>query len=174
MACLNCMPNIISFKVKTMALDKTDFDLLRLLRNNARLANKDLAEKVGVAPSTALERIRRMRESRVIQGYHAEIEPAAVGIGLQAMIAIRLTRHSRHLLETFHQHLLALPEVLAFYHVAGADDYLVHVGVPDSGHLRELALRAFTERPEVAHIETHLIFEFRRNPDLPVYADEAK
>jgi DNA-binding Lrp family transcriptional regulator len=154
-----------------MALDKTDFDLLRLLRKNARLPNKDLAERVGVAPSTALERIRRMRESRAILGYHAEIAPSAVGIGLQAMIAIRLTRHSRELLETFHQHLMTLPEVMAFYHVAGADDYLVHVGVRDSDHLRDFALSAFTERPEVAHIETHLIFEFRRNPELPVYAD---
>ena len=154
-----------------MALDKTDFDLLRLLRKNARLPNKDLAERVGVAPSTALERIRRMRESRAIQGYHAEIAPAAVGIGLQAMIAIRLTRHSRALLETFHQHLMTLAEVMAFYHVAGADDYLVHVGVRDSDHLRDFALSAFTERPEVAHIETHLIFEFRRNPELPVYLD---
>lgn len=155
-----------------MALDKTDFDLLRLLRKNARLPNKDLAERVGVAPSTALERIRRMRESRAILGYHAEIAPSAVGIGLQAMIAIRLTRHSRELLETFHQHLMTLPEVMAFYHVAGADDYLVHVGVRDSDHLRDFALSAFTERPEVAHIETHLIFEFRRNPELPVYADQ--
>jgi DNA-binding Lrp family transcriptional regulator len=155
-----------------MALDKTDFDLLRLLRKNARLPNKDLAERVGVAPSTALERIRRMRESRAILGYHAEIAPSAVGIGLQAMIAIRLTRHSRELLETFHQHLMTLPEVMAFYHVAGADDYLVHVGVRDSNHLRDFALSAFTERPEVAHIETHLIFEFRRNPELPVYADQ--
>lgn len=154
-----------------MALDKTDFDLLRLLRKNARLPNKDLAERVGVAPSTALERIRRMRESRAILGYHAEIAPSAVGIGLQAMIAIRLTRHSRGLLETFNQHLMTLPEVMAFYHVAGADDYLVHVGVRDSNHLRDFALSAFTERPEVAHIETHLIFEFRRNPELPVYAD---
>lgn len=155
-----------------MALDKTDFDLLRLLRKNARLPNKDLAERVGVAPSTALERIRRMRESRAILGYHAEIAPSSVGIGLQAMIAIRLTRHSRELLETFHQHLMTLPEVMAFYHVAGADDYLVHVGVRDSNHLRDFALSAFTERPEVAHIETHLIFEFRRNPELPVYADQ--
>lgn len=155
-----------------MRLDKIDFALLRLLRNNARLPNKDLAEKVGVAPSTALERVRRLRETRAILGYHAEIAPQAVGIGLQAMVAIRLTRHSRTLLDAFHDHLLTLPEVLSFYHVAGADDYLVHVGVRDSDHLRDFALTAFTERPEVAHIETHLIFEFRRNPELPVWADD--
>ena len=73
------------------------------------------------------------------------------------------------MVESFHTHLRALPEALAFYHVAGADDFLVHVGVRDSAHLREFALAAFTERPEVVHIETHLIFEFHRNTDdLPL------
>ena len=151
------------------ALDRIDVALLRLLRKNARLPNKDLAEKTGVAPSTALERVRRLRESRAILGFHAEVAPAAIGIGLQAMIAVRLARHSRDLVDSFHEHLLSLPEVLAFYHVAGVDDFLVHVGVRDSNHMRDFAMTAFTERPEVAHIETRLIFEFRRNPELPVY-----
>ena len=83
---------------------------------------------------------------------------------------MRLRRHSRALVDSFHTHLLGLHEVMAFYHLAGADDFLVHVGVRDSDHLREFALSAFTERDEVAHIETHLIFEFRRNPGLPVYS----
>lgn len=156
-----------------MALDRIDFALLRLLRKNARLPNKELAARVGVAPSTALERVRRLREARVIRGFHAEIAPSAVGIGLQAMVAVRLRQHSRAQVESFHEHLLALPEVLAFYHVAGADDFEVHVGVRDSDHLRDFALSAFTERPEVAHIETRLIFEFRRSPELPVYAGPA-
>jgi len=152
------------------APDRTDFALLRLLRKNARLPNKTLAERCGIAPSTALERIRRLHESRTILGYHAEIAPAAVGIGLQAMVSVRLARHSRDLVDSFHRHLLALDEVLAFYHLAGADDFMVHVGVRDSDHLRDFALAAFTEREEVAHIETRLIFEFRRSPGLPVFS----
>ena len=149
-----------------MELDRIDFELLRLLRKNARLANKDLAEHAGIAPSTALERVRRLREANVLQGFHAEVAPEAIGIGLQALVAVRMTRHSRTLLDSFHAHLRGLPEVLAFYHVAGAEDFLVHVGVRDSQHLRDFTLSAFTERPEVAHIQTHLIFEFQRNTQL--------
>lgn len=152
--------------LRWMELDRIDFELLRLLRKNARLANKDLAEIAGIAPSTALERVRRLREANVLQGFHAEVAAEAVGIGLQALVAVRMTRHSRTLLESFHAHLGTLPEVLAFYHVAGAEDFLVHVGVRDSQHMRDFALTAFTERPEVAHIQTHLIFEFQRNTDL--------
>ncbi len=157
-----------------MHLDRIDFAIVRELRKNARLPNKNLAERVGVAPSTALERVRRLRERGAITGYHAEIAPAAVGIGLQAMISVRLARHSRGDLDAFHAYLLTLRGVLAFYHVAGANDFLLHVAVADSGQLRDFALDAFTTRPEVAHIETSLIFTFRRNPDVPIYgqADE--
>ena len=152
-------------------LDRIDTALLGLLRKNARLPNKDLAEKVGIAPSTALERVRRMREAKILLGYHAEIAPEAMGVGLQAMISVRLARHSRALVDGFHQHLLGLPEVLACYHVAGADDFLAHVGVRDSEHLRQFTLTALTEREEVAHIETRLIFEFQRNVELPAHGD---
>ncbi|MGY0504594.1 Lrp/AsnC family transcriptional regulator [Luteimonas sp. e5] len=148
-------------------LDRTDLALLQLLRKNARLANKDLAARTGIAPSTALERVRRLRESRVLLGYHAEVAPQALGIGLQALVAVRLAQHSRALVDGFHAHLLSRPEVIAFYHLAGADDFLVHVGARDSAHLRELALAVFTERPEVAHIQTHLIFDFHRSTALP-------
>lgn len=151
-----------------MLLDRIDFELLTLLRKNARMPNKVLAEKVSIAPSTALERVRRLRESGAIQGFHAEVSPVAVGIGLQAMVSIRLARHSRKGVDGFRKHVLGLPEVLALYHVAGSDDFLVHVGVRDSDHLRDFALSAFTERREVDHIETRLIFEFRRNTDLAI------
>lgn len=153
-----------------MELDRIDRRILRLLRNNARMPNKDLADRAQIAPSTALERVRKLHEAKVILGYHAEVAPLAIGIGLQAMVAIRMTRHSRDSLEAFQAHLRQLPEVLAFYHVAGKDDFLVHVGVRDTRHLRDFELAAFTQREEVAHIETHLIFEFRRNPELPIAA----
>lgn len=153
-----------------MDLDRIDFALMQLLRKNARMANKELADRVGVAPSTALERIRRLREARVIQGYHADIQPKALGITLQAIVAIRLTQHSRALVDSFREHLLQLREVVSFYHLAGADDFQVHVAVQDAEHLRDFTLSAFTQRPEVSHIETRLIFEYRRSDELPLYA----
>ncbi len=150
-------------------LDRTDVELLRLLRKNARLPNKTLAEKTGIAASTALERVRRLRESGVLQGFHAEVLPAAIGIGLQVMVAVRMTRHSREFIDSFVAHMSKHSEILAHFHVAGADDFLVHLVARDADHLRELTLSIFTEREEVAHIQTHLIFAFQRNTDLPVY-----
>lgn len=151
-------------------MDRIDFDILERLQNNARLSNKELAAAVGLAPSSCLERVRRLEREGVLRGSHAEVDPQAVGIGLQAMIQVRLEHHSRREVEGFRNHVLSLEAVLAFYHLTGAFDFMVLVAVQDADALRDLALDAFTTRKEVAQIQTSLVFESRRAPVLPVYA----
>src|SRR5690625_2890704 len=80
---------INSLKQKNIKLDSVDVQIVRQLRKNARLSNKALAAAVGLAQSSCLERVRRLRMARVLTGYHAEVEPDALGIGLQALVAIR-------------------------------------------------------------------------------------
>ena len=152
-------------------LDQADVAILAALKKNARISNKDLAEGVGLAPSTCLERVRRLVETGAIHGFHADIDLAMLGFGLQAMIAVRLQRHSREIDESFREYVLGLTEVRAVYHVAGADDYLVHVADRDADHLRDLALVAFTPRKEVALNETRLIFEHVPIWRLPIGDD---
>ena len=150
-------------------LDRIDYEILTLLQNNARISNKEIARKVGLAASTCLVRIRVLQTTGVIEGFHAEIAPASLGVGIQAMIAVRLIRHFKPDVESFRQHALGLPEVVRLYHVAGPIDFLIHVWARDSDHLRDLAMTAFTSREEVSHIETELIFEHIRNPELPSF-----
>lgn len=143
--------------------DRIDCLLLAELQKNARISNKALARKAGVAESTCLERVRRLEREGVLRGSHAEVDPARLGAGLQALIRVRLARHARTEVEAFRRHALARPEVLTLFHVAGADDFLLHVAVRDAAHLRELTLDAFTTRKEVGRIETSLIFEHARS-----------
>ena len=150
-------------------LDRTDRQILSLLQKNARLSNKELAAAIGLAPSTTLARVRRLEETGVLCGYHAEVAIRSVGIGLEALVSVQLKTHSRHTVEAFQAHALSLPEVLHVYHVTGRSDFLVHVAVRDPDHLRDLTLSAFTERPEVARIETALVFAHYRNPAVPFY-----
>lgn len=152
-----------------MELDRIDFRILTELQNNAQLSNKELAAIVGLAPSTCLERVRRLKTSGVLQGSHAKVNPASLGIGLQALIAIRLTRHTREIVESFQLHVLSLQEVVMIYHLAGSTDFLIHVAVRDDKHLRNLLLDFFTTRPEVHQTETSLIFDHRSKAELPNY-----
>ncbi|WP_412061658.1 Lrp/AsnC family transcriptional regulator [Rubrivirga sp. IMCC45206] len=149
-------------------LDEIDRAIVTRLQQNARTSNKELAAAVGVAPSTALARTRRLEETGVLVGYHAEVSAEAVGAGLQALVEVSLRRHQRGLVEAFEAHALALPEVVQLFHTTGASDYLLHVAVRDTAHLRALALEAFTERPEVARIETALLFAHRRTAGVAI------
>jgi len=152
-----------------MSLDRIDCDILTLLQKDARLSNKELAAAVGLAPSSCLARVQRLRSEGIIRGAHAEVDPQALGVGLQALIAVQLRQHSRAQVKAFWKHALGLPEVLSVFHVAGTHDFQVHVAVRDAHHLRDLALDAFTTRTEVAHIQTSLIFEWAKGQVMPNY-----
>jgi DNA-binding Lrp family transcriptional regulator len=143
-------------------IDQTDRTLLALLANNARLSNKELAARVGLAPSSCHERVRRLIESGAVQGFHAVVNPAVLGYGIEAMIAVRIAQHSRENFERFRSYVITIPEVVDVYHVSGEIDFLVHVVARDAQHLRDLALDRFLSRKEVGHIETELIFDHVR------------
>ncbi len=150
-----------------MALDRIEFEIVAALQKNGRLSNKELAAQVGLAPSSCHERLRQLRERQVIRGIHADIDPAALGIGLQAMFFVRLKNHSRASVESFRDRALELREVIALYNVTGSEDFLVHAVARDPDHLYQLARDTLTTFGEVDHIQTLLIFEAVRRPELP-------
>ena len=151
-------------------MDRIDFAILDALQNDARLSNKELAARVGLAPSSCLERVRRLVGDQVLRGFHADVDAKSLGIVLQAMISVRLQVHSLRAFESFESHLRALPEVVAVYHLAGAEDFMVHVAVRSTEHLHQLAMTQFSTREEVGHVNTALIFEVHRAVALPRYA----
>lgn len=155
-----------------MELDHIDRQILRILQNNGRISQRQLAEEVDLATSTCSQRVKRLRQQGVLLDMHATVDPDALGIGMRALIAVRLTRHSRDDVKAFHLHALSLDEVRAVFHVTGRQDFVVHVAVRDTEHLRDLAMDAFTNRPEVAHIETSLVYEYDHKPVLPDFLDD--
>lgn len=151
-------------------LDRIDSDILAALQNDARLSNKELAARVGLAPSSCHERVRRLTARGILRGAHARVETAALGIGLEAMIGVRLARHSRDAVSAFQTALAAEAEVVGIYYLAGDTDFLVQVAVRDADHLRDFVLDRVTSRAEVGRVETSLVFDYARNPVLPNYA----
>ena len=139
-----------------------DAAIVRELQDDARLANNVLAARVGIAPSTCHGRVRSLFERGVIRGAHAEIDQAAIGRPLQAMISVRLRPHARGELAAFAQAMAQLPEVLNVYFLAGADDFLVHVATAGSEELREFVVNHLSGTKDVAMTETSLIFEHLR------------
>ena len=162
------MPNL-----SQPSVDAIDRAMLELLAQDARITNQRLAEGVGIAPSTALTRLRGLRRRGVIRGFHAEVDLAALGRPLQALIAVRLTVHAREQIEAFTEAVRQLPGVLMVFHLTGVTDYLVWVAATDAQDLREFVVDHLATHPSVSHAETSLIYEHRRGPGIWGAADPA-
>lgn len=153
-------------------LDRIDLQILEYLSKDARLSNKDLAKKLGVAQSTSFERVRILRENGVIKGFHADIDVEALGVSLRAMIAIRLEAHSSSKFDDFYDYIVGLKAVTSVYHLSGVNDILVQVVVRNNRELRAFVMDSFASRVEVAQIETSLIYEKTRKYSVPIDAHE--
>jgi DNA-binding Lrp family transcriptional regulator len=146
-------------------LDAIDRALLLELQNDARQTNKALADKVGVAPSTCLERVRELRARGVITGFKATVEPAAVGRPMEAIMSIQQASAQRQATENQLEHASALPETVRVMALTGTTDFIVHVAVRDMDHLRDLVW-SLIERREVGRIQSSLVLAKVEGPSL--------
>lgn len=145
------------------ALDRVDRIIIDALAADARLPNKALAERAGIAPSTCLARVRALREAGVIRGFHADIDPALVGRPLQVIIAVRMQGHARARLSAFLRNLSQLPGVLNVFLLGGAHDFFVHVAASGPEALNDFVIENLSSNPDVALTETNLIFQHARS-----------
>ena len=149
-------------------MDERDAAILRELQQDARLTNRQLASRVGLAPSSCLVRVRALEASGVLAGYHAEVDLDRVGLGVQAMIAFQVRPLSREAIRAFKAFALEQPEVLAVYVLGGGDDFAVHVAVPSVPAMHALLVDRFSKRKEVVSFRTSLVYEHtRRRTVLP-------
>ncbi len=165
--------NSVRNKPPSPALDRTDYAIVAELQHNARLSNKELAARIGLSPSSCLARVRRLQSSGVLRGFHAEVDPGALGLSLQALVSVQLRRHAREAFASFRAHLLSLPAVVAVYQLSGSHDFLVHVAVRDTQHLSDLLDVGVAEHPDLGHMSTALVFECVRTPARPAESPPA-
>lgn len=143
-------------------MDELDTALLRELQHDVRRTNRDLAEAVGVSPSTALERVRALRRRGVIRGASLDLDLGAVGRPVQALIAVRVRPPTRQLIEGFRDWVSGLPETVGVFVVSGSEDFLVHIAVADTDGLYSFVIDRLTQRREVADVRTSVVYEHLR------------
>jgi len=144
-------------------LDELDTAILRELQVDARRTNRDIAAAVGVAPSTALERTRSLRERGVIRGAVLDVNLAAIGRGVQALVAVRIRPPNRKYIDAFRNWARVQPETIGVFVVTGSEDFLVHVAVRDNQDLYAFIIDRITQRSEVADVRTSVVYEHLHN-----------
>ncbi len=154
-------------------MDALDRNILHALQRDARIKNADLARQLGVAPSTMLERVRRLEERGYFNGFKAVVNPEKLGLTVQAMVSVSLDRHATHTIRPFEQAVKSIPHILVCYHVTGRFDYILHVVARNLNHLGLLVKEQIASIPGVAKTETFLVFsEVKNDNGYPL--DEAE
>ena len=148
--------------VRPVDIDEVDRRILTALHDDARISNSALADLVGIAPSTCHGRVRRLQDLGVIRGFYTDIDPAAIGLTLQAMISVTLQSHARGKIRNFIQQMRRKPQVMDVYFLAGADDFILHVAARDTEDLRAFVVENLNADADVAGTQTSLIFEHLR------------
>ena len=133
-------------------LDHVDRAILRLLQQDGRMANVDLAEAVHLSPSACLRRVRRLEEGGSIDRYVALVDPSAIGLGTDVFVEITLVGQDEGTLEEFERAVSERPEIMSCHLMAGDFDYLVRVVVRDVADYEVLHRTHLAQLPGVARM----------------------
>jgi len=145
--------------VRRPQLDEIDRRLVMLLQEDARMPNSRLADLVGIAPSTCLARVRSLVDRGIITGFAANVSPAALGWGLEALVSVSIRAGARQHITEFAARIREVPEVVQVFFLGGSEDFIIHLAAADSDHVREFVLEQLSANPVVASTRTSLVFE---------------
>jgi Lrp/AsnC family transcriptional regulator, leucine-responsive regulatory protein len=150
-----------------ISLDDIDLKILGYLQPNSCMANVELAKKLGMAPSAVLERVKKLEQKGVIEGYPTRISPEALNLKLLAFIFIKSSEGPGNI--NVAKELAKLPEVLELHHLAGEDCYLVKVRAQDPQSLVQLMREKFSKIPGILSTKTTIVLEtLKEQNSLPI------
>jgi hypothetical protein len=140
-------------------LDKIDLKILKLLQQNARFPMTELAEKVGLSTTPVTERVKRLERDNIISGYHARLNPHAVGQSLLVFVEIKLRSKSGNIFEDFRREVTRIPQILECHLVSGEYDYLIKVRLPDMSAYRDMLGNILLQLPAAAESRSYVVME---------------
>jgi Lrp/AsnC family leucine-responsive transcriptional regulator len=151
------------------SLDRTDLRILAVLQGEGRITNAELADRVSLSPSACLRRLQRLESEKIITGYSAQIDPEAIGLGLQAFVRVQLTKHESAAIEDFVARVNGWDEVVACHALTGDMDYLLHVHVADLKDFSRFLLDHLLNAAGVADVNSSFVLRtVKRSPSLPL------
>jgi Lrp/AsnC family transcriptional regulator, leucine-responsive regulatory protein len=135
-------------------MDAIDRAILRQLQADGRISNAELAERVRLSPSPCLRRVRALERAGVIRGYHADVDPGALGRGFEVTVHVELTLKDRATVEAFEAGIAGFDEVLECRRMFGLPDYVVRVAVADQEAYEAFYMNRLAELPGLARVNS--------------------
>ena len=152
-------------------IDQTSLAILETLQSDARISNAEIGRRVGLAPSAVFERIKKLEERGAVRGYNANIDPAAVDLGLLAFVLVRA--EERGGAPRTEAALVAIPEVQEVHHVAGEDCFMLKVRARDTAALNDLLANQIGSLETVRSTKTTIVLRTAKETStIPIASPE--
>ena len=151
-----------------MNLDKFDVAILQALQKDARIGLQELGKQVGLTSSPCWNRIRRMEEAGVIEGYSVRLNPEKIGLGETVILHVTIDSHSDEALFEFGQALEAIPEVLEAFLVSGDYDYYIRVAVEGTRDYERFLRERLYKIPGIRHSKSSFVLRRLKQSQLPL------
>ena len=158
--------------MQRVKLDRIDRQILRDLQADGRITNVELAHRAGISAPPCLRRVRALESSGFIRGYHADVEPKALGYNVTVFAHVGLSSQAEHDLEAFESLVRQWPEVRDCYMLAGETDFLLKVVARDWDAYQNFLTTRLTAAPNVSHVKSALSIRTSKNePGVPITED---
>ncbi|HJS30598.1 MAG TPA: Lrp/AsnC family transcriptional regulator [Alphaproteobacteria bacterium] len=158
--------------MRGVKLDRIDRRILRDLQDNGRMTNVELARRTGISAPPCLRRVRALEQAGVVRGYHADVNPAALGFGVTVFAQVGLSSQAEHDLKAFEELVKSWPQVRECHMLAGETDFLLKVVAEDWDAYQRFLTTQLTTAPNVNHVKSALAIRTAKQlPGVPIEAD---
>lgn len=154
-----------------MKLDEINRKILEILQTNSSITNADLATKIGLAPASTLERVRKLENNGVIKGYVALVDSEKVGKGTTVFVIINMASHNSTSIKDFKKHISNLPEILECHRLAGDKDYILKIVIEDIKEYEKFSREKLALIPNIGKMNTYFSLSSPKNQTAIPIAD---
>ena len=142
-----------------MSLDQAEISILKLLQNEGRVTNQELADKMGMSASPCWRKVRKLEDEGVIEGYRAVLNRKQIGLGVMVFIRVVIDSHSEKKKKKFEEEVIALEDVVACYSIGGDADFLLQVVAYDLDSYADFAMSVVRRLPRIKEMQSMFVLK---------------
>ncbi len=153
-------------------LDKIDLRILKILQENSKVTNLDLSKKIGLSPAPTLERVKKLEQNKVIQSYHAQVNPQAIGLNVKTFVLVSLAWQKENALNHFLEKIKSVEEIVECYIITGDADFLIKIVCKDIPTYEKLLFKTLSQIEEIERLKTLMTLSSVKDNKLLPYKYE--
>jgi len=147
-------------------LDKIDLKIIKILQNNSKITNLELSKQIGLSPAPTLERVKKLESTKVIESYHAIINPTSIGLNVKTFVLVSLAWQKEKALNNFLEKVKAIEEITECYIITGEADFLIKIVCKDIPTYEQLLFKTLSQIEEIERLKTLMTLSTVKNSKI--------